>query len=370
MNGRPLSIPNLTPLRGIAAIMVAVFHFNAITAHFANQEQSMFLGKCYLMVDLFFILSGFIMLHVYGHEFSNIIRKKDFLKFAGARFARIFPLHFFTLIILVALVYGTNTPPGSVYDPNAILTNIFLLHSYGIHDVNTWNVPSWSISAEWCAYMIFPLLVFFLFRFKNSGLIVLAVLSIFLYLAILYLLPRTDPSHNLDVSYDYGYLRGTAGFIAGMIIYRAFQKIEIASFFNNDLVAVLTIMTVVFLLHSGVNDLLIILSFALLVLSVASNKKGIHKILQQKPLQFLGDISYSIYLTHLLVLLFLAGTIIQKLGYDYNGPGTLDVPFFTGLWLCAIFLVVLIIISSISYYVIEKPCRSWLNKKFRNQKIR
>jgi len=326
------------------------------------------------MVDLFFIISGFIMLHVYGHEFSNTIRKKDFFKFAGARFARIFPLHFFTLLIMVMLVYSTNMPLSPVYDPNAIITNIFLLHSYGIHDVNTWNVPSWSISAEWFAYILFPSLVWILFKLKNNGVLLLSVLSLFLYFAIVYFLPRTDPflpasPHNLDVSHDYGFIRGTAGFIAGMITYKAFQEKGIANFFNNDLFAILIIISTILLLHYGAHDLLIILSFALLVLSVSSNKKRIYKILKLKPFQFLGDISYSLYLTHLLVLLFITGMIIQKLGYDYNGPGSLDVPFFTGLWMCAIFLAVLIVVSSISYHVIEKPCRNWLNNKFSNQKI-
>ena len=61
-NARYLS--NLTPLRGIAALLVAVFHFEMVAARFVPATTTLFLEKSYIMVDLFFIMSGFIMLHV------------------------------------------------------------------------------------------------------------------------------------------------------------------------------------------------------------------------------------------------------------------------------------------------------------------
>jgi peptidoglycan/LPS O-acetylase OafA/YrhL len=69
-------LTTLTPLRGIAALVVAVYHFEVV-ARFVAPESSMFLRKGYLMVDLFFILSGFIMLHVYGATFQNRITRPD-----------------------------------------------------------------------------------------------------------------------------------------------------------------------------------------------------------------------------------------------------------------------------------------------------
>ena len=75
------NIPNLTPLRGFAAMAVVLFHFNEILVLFVTQELTMLLRKCYLMVDLFFIMSGFIMLHVYGASFTNSIQQHTFWTF-------------------------------------------------------------------------------------------------------------------------------------------------------------------------------------------------------------------------------------------------------------------------------------------------
>ena len=97
-------LSNLTPLRGIAALLVAVFHFEMAIARFVPAKQTMFFEKSYLMVDLFFVMSGFIILHVYGDSFMQSITKINLRKFIVARFARIYPLHFFSLMLLVILV--------------------------------------------------------------------------------------------------------------------------------------------------------------------------------------------------------------------------------------------------------------------------
>jgi peptidoglycan/LPS O-acetylase OafA/YrhL len=370
MNLKPTNIPNLTPLRGIAALMVAVYHFDSVIANFVNQHRSMLIEKCYLMVDLFFIMSGFIMLHVYGSKFTNSIPKQDFLDFIRARFARVYPLHFFSLLLAVVIFYASHQPDSPVNNPSAIPTHLLLLHSFGIHEIFTWNVPSWSISAEWWAYMIFPLLVLFLGKYKRMGIILLSALSIILYFSILYLLPRVNPfvpnllvPHDLNVTYDYGYLRGLAGFIAGMITYIGFQKNEIVKYFNNDFAGILLIFTTILLFHFGANDLIIVVSFILLVLAIAANQKGIHKLFQSRPLQYLGDISYSIYLIHSIAMFFLAVPILTKLGYIFKGPGSLQIPFFTGTWVCIVYLLSIIFISSVSYHLIERPCRNWINRK-------
>lgn len=313
------------------------------------------------------------MLHVYGSTFSSSITKQDFLKFIRARFARIYPLHFFTLLLAIAIFYGFQEPDSPINNPWAIPTHLLLLHSFGIHKIFTWNVPSWSISAEWWAYMIFPLMVLFLGKYKKMGIMILTAISIILYFSILYFLPRVNPfvpnlpvPHDLNVTYDFGYIRGIAGFIAGMITYVGFQQNDIVKYFNKDISGILLILTTILLFHFGANDLIIVLSFILLVLSIAANEKGIYTLFQFKPLQYFGDISYSIYLIHSIAMFFLAVPILSKLGYIFKGPGSLQIPFFTGLWVCAVYLVGILLISSLTYYLIERPCRNWINRKFWN----
>ena len=176
-----VNLPNLTPLRGFAALLVVYFHFNEIAVQFVKPEQTMFLRKCYLMVDLFFIMSGFIMLHVYGESFSKSLSGKNFGAFMKARFARLYPLHLFTLLAAIILFYVSTAPVDAisarVFNPMAIPTNLLLLHSCGFHDIFTWNVPSWSISAEWWAYMVFPFLALLLSKNKRIGLFVISFLA-------------------------------------------------------------------------------------------------------------------------------------------------------------------------------------------------
>jgi peptidoglycan/LPS O-acetylase OafA/YrhL len=77
-------ISNLTPLRGIAALLVAIFHFEMAIGRFVPASQTSFFEKCYLMVDLFFIMSGFIMMHVYGESFRLFVAKDAIRKFIVA----------------------------------------------------------------------------------------------------------------------------------------------------------------------------------------------------------------------------------------------------------------------------------------------
>ncbi|HEX4849529.1 MAG TPA: acyltransferase family protein, partial [Puia sp.] len=69
-------ISNLTPLRGIAALWVFFFHFQGLIATFIHSNTTHLVELGYLMVDLFFIMSGFIILHVYGDKFSKVIARK------------------------------------------------------------------------------------------------------------------------------------------------------------------------------------------------------------------------------------------------------------------------------------------------------
>src|ERR1700677_1206832 len=100
-NSHPF-LNNLTPLRGAAATWVAVYHFGTTVPLF-SASQTMLVAKGYTMVDLFFIMSGFIMRHVYGNSFKERITIPNVHRFVVARFARIYPLHFFTLTTLVVL---------------------------------------------------------------------------------------------------------------------------------------------------------------------------------------------------------------------------------------------------------------------------
>jgi peptidoglycan/LPS O-acetylase OafA/YrhL len=363
-------LSSLTALRGVAAILVAIFHFEMAAARFVPASQSMFFEKCYIMVDLFFIMSGFIMLHVYSKDFQQRIQGETLKKFFIARFARVYPLHLFSLLLLVVIVRWLTdwgNPPIILEQPSDILPNILLLHSFGVTNIYSWNIPSWSISAEFGAYLLFPFIALFINKKRALSIILLLLLVVVAYYSIMYVLPRKNPinptipvPHNLNTTFDYGYIRGIAGFITGLLVYLAYGLQSVKKAFSGDAVSFVILLAIGASLHFALNDGLTVFLFAMLVLSVAANKGMIAGFCNTKVMQFLGDISYSIYLMQIFLQ--------EPFSHGYLLPGTVgvgrgkqNIELFSGLGYCLIYLVLLVLISYITYRWVERPARKFIN---------
>jgi len=363
-------ITNLTPMRGIAAILVVIFHFEIVLVLFLPREISRFFSKCYLMVDLFFIMSGFIIYHVYGEFFKHNIHTTTFNKYIRARLARVYPLHIFTLILTILLVVSQHFKWNEFFNLHAIPTHLLMLQSFGLHSIYTWNVPAWSISAEFAAYIIFPVFAFMLYRFKNSTPIVISALIFFIYWLLAFKFSKangTTGRFNLDQTYDYGYLRGIAGFLAGGMIYQLFLK-KIFWFLKADAMLFVLFVLLFACLHYGVTDLVFIPVFLLLVLSAAYNTGHIKRFLSNRFLQWLGDISYSVYLMQF-PLMILVIVSLPHFGISWNGVYSLHLPYWQAALSCILFLAVLIGVSALSYHYIERPFRKLINGKIRRINI-
>ena len=366
LSGDDPFITNLTPMRGIAAILVVIFHFEIVLVLFLPREISRLFSKCYLMVDLFFIMSGFIIYHVYGEFFKRNIHTTTFNKYIRARLARVYPLHIFTLILTIVLVVSQHFKWNELFNLHAIPTHVLMLQSFGFHSIYTWNVPAWSISAEFAAYIIFPIFAFVLNRFKVITPIVTSSLIIFIYWLLAFKFSKangTTGHYNLDQTYDYGYLRGIAGFLAGGMIYQLYLK-KIFYFLRADAILVILFALLVVCLHFGVTDLVFIPVFLLLVLSAAYNTGRVKRFLSNRFLQWLGDISYSVYLLQF-PLTLLVIVLLPYLGISWNGVYSLHLPYWQAALSCVLFLAVLIGISALSYQYIERPFRKLINNKIR-----
>src|SRR4051794_33406485 len=128
-----------------------------VLSHFYAEP---FFRNSYLFVDFFFVLSGFVITFSYG---DKIVDWRSAGKFMVRRIGRIWPLHMVMLFLffdLEVVKYLMNSWYGGAHQlpftgetsPEALLTNTLLIHAAGIHDVNTWNKVSWSISAEFVVY--------------------------------------------------------------------------------------------------------------------------------------------------------------------------------------------------------------------------
>lgn len=359
MSMAPKEITILTPLRGIAAVGVALYHclLRLPAIREPISANTAFFDRGPLWVDFFFLLSGFVMMHVYGHWFEERSKTKSAARFFSARFARVYPLHLFTLLlfVLVVVVADEYSFGDSGFSLCSLATNILLLHSMGLHDDLTWNWPSWSISVEWWAYFVFPLIPLWL-RTPRAKLGLLLVSLLVLY--ALY-----SRFGHLNITVDYGFIRCISEFCIGLSLYvlvytdDRFHAIERTTIF---LLALLTVVAAMSCSETALGDYWVVMSFAFLLV-VAARYEGRWSVLfENKALVTLGNISYSIYMLHVLILFLLETAVLFFFDYEIFG-GHVGVGASTAV--VAGFLFVLILLSWCSYRWVELPARRWIKKK-------
>ena len=384
-------LANLTPLRGIAALLTVIFHVDLMIGNGGNAlikiKDSMVLTRMYLMVDFFFILSGFIMCHVYSKWFKESVTTNQFKRFSIARFARVYPLHFITLMYTILLFSVSaniglpNIPVLQVSNTGySIVTNLLLLHSMNLHNWFSWNHASWSISTEWWAYMVFPFLVKPIMRLKSMGIMTVILLCFAGYLAITFLLiplltippeipfAKLDPTRlSINVAYQFGFVRCLCGFVLGMAVYQCYMAQMGKKILSNGYTFILVTACLFTCMHFDLPDVLTIISFPFLLLSAAYGSTNLNRFLATKPLQRIGDWSFSIYLVHQPLLFTMIAIMAYINPADPNlkpsGPPSTPV-----MWLiCIGFTSVTLLVSYLTYNFIEVPARNWINGK--NKKI-
>ena len=158
-----MKLQSLEAFRGIAAIMVVLFHSSFYVTNVANS----FVAHSDLFVDFFFILSGFVMSYAYVDRI-NTIPLKSFLLL---RLARLYPLHLFTLLVWVPYiliqiyVYQQGIGSSNPTDKQNLISfflNLFFLQSLAPSTGAGWNWPSWSVGVEFFTYLLFYIYVYFI----------------------------------------------------------------------------------------------------------------------------------------------------------------------------------------------------------------
>jgi len=380
-------LSNLTALRGIAALLTVLFHIDLVLSsfggHLLDGKISSILSRMYLMVDFFFILSGFILCYVYAKNFEDPVTRQSFRKFTIARFARVYPLHLFSLLLTMIFLFllhqwGAKVTPildaeNSLY---SFITNLFLLHSMNLHQWFTFTHASWSISTEWWMYMLFPFLVGPIMKLSKAGRHVIFALCIVGYLVIGFLLVPLvtvpdaisflkDSHFSLNVAYQFGFFRCMFGFIIGMMVYFGYKEDWNKKILSSGYTFLVLISGLALCLHFAVLDVLTVLFFPCILLSAAYGNQNLNSILESKPLQKLGEWSFSIYLIHQPFL--------------YQGAALMSNPDKTGIpipkmdmlisWsTCLVFVVFILFISYLTYRFIEVPARNFINEKWGKQK--
>jgi peptidoglycan/LPS O-acetylase OafA/YrhL len=377
-------LSNLTPMRGIAALLTVIFHIDLFMGGaLVHPAASSLLSRMYLMVDFFFILSGFIMSHVYGNRFTNRVTRADFKKFTIARFSRVYPLHFvmlFTIMFIYFLFGKLGAPRNDILEVDnnlySVITNLLLLHSMNFHNWFTWVHASWSISTEWWAYMIFPFLVAPLFKLKSRGRFMVCVLCFLGYFCIMFfIIPLVTVPKELsfitinrsdwmiNVAYEYGFIRCLCGFILGMMMHHAYRDGWGRKIFSSGRLMILLVLAAFTSMHFHLPDIITVLFFPLLLLCGAYGSEGINRLFSTRPMQRLGDWSFSIYLVHQPILIAIFYIIMLVTHPAANGAQPALPPLWMA-WLIAVVLIAIILVASyFTYRFIENPARRWLNAK-------
>jgi len=346
----------LDSFRGLSAIFVVLFHMHYV----GSITQLSFFRGSHLFVEFFFVLSGFVLAHGYG--WKKNLKFKDFLI---ARTFRILPLHIVMLIVFIILEFGklfaykngfhfNDVPFTNVANPNDIIPNLLLLQSW-LPNANSlsWNTPSWSISIEYYMYIIF--FISLLLK-ENLRYILWFLISITMFSLIF-----------LDVEIAKEILRGLSCFFAGSLTYLFYKNIENKITLNKNYFSILELILltlVILTLSSNIEhkSLIASLLFCIQIFIFAFEKGFISQILKQKIFLYIGKLSYSIYMTHAIVLFCSLSIfmIVQKifkieLATMIDNTRTIDLgnPIFNNISIF-ITLAIIIFISGFTYKYIER----------------
>jgi peptidoglycan/LPS O-acetylase OafA/YrhL len=343
----------MTSMRGVAAALVVAYHLK-------DGGRESWVRGGYLWVDFFFILSGFIMAYVYGHAFEREVCISKYRTFLGKRIARIYPLHLFTLCACVAFgILGAGSCVGGVH---GFFTNLFLVHAWGTEHDLTWNRPSWSISAEFGFYLVFP---FIARMIAATPRLLHAIAPIALFGGLVLIVHETG---TLNVTYDYALIRCILEATMGILLYQVARDPAptVKWLATRDWVRWPILFAPLVLMQLHVHEVAIVAGFALMILPLAFADGSLDRFLRWAPIRHAGVVSYSLYMCHFLVLIFL-GKVLKRWhlspSHDDLGIATLVAVHVGVIALC-------VGVATVLYKLVEVPGRRVVNQYFANRRAR
>jgi peptidoglycan/LPS O-acetylase OafA/YrhL len=346
----------LTGIRGIAALTVFLAHTREALVPRGVQLPVSPLGERLFLsggrqVDIFFVLSGFILTLIYVSWFDHGLSRDSYFRFLRKRFARIYPLQAFMLSLVAGFVLAAYLSHAEVFNGlsrfsfSTLAQNYLLIHAWGFagKDGGPWNPPSWSISIEALAYLLFP---FFLWgtaaaRKSYPWLLLLAsIASGFLCNAVMFW-------GEIGLS---GISRGLTEFALGSVV-ASFYDGGLADRLRSNIGSAVALAGLIVCFALTPDTGFVIAVFAAPLLLALSGRNYVSAFFGSTPVYFLGEISYSVYLGH-----FLFTSIAYRL---------VSVEWMRSSWVATIIGVAFIIafvvgLSTLTYFAIERPGRDWL----------
>ncbi|OYR12226.1 acyltransferase family protein [Brucella thiophenivorans] len=348
----------LESLRGFAALAVVLHHFD----YGSILTENSFTRHSYLMVDFFFVLSGYVIALNYANRLSSA---GDVRRFQTRRFWRLYPLHLFTLLLFIGIecmkfVFEkntsivANTAAFSTNDGYALLANLLLLQGVTLRET-TFNAPSWSISVEFWTYLLFALVVV-RFGFRTVWCVAIIITAGFALIVL-------EKGH-LETEPIVAIIRCIYAFFLGA--WASNCSVRLSQSINTSITATALILIVVGVSVFGGSrvEILFPVIFAGTIVAIANlnEHERLRRSLEWKGFVWLGTISYSVYLTHAIV----GWVVTQILRFGLKMPtkvhadGTITLALENGIGTSITVLAVILVLafSALTYRFIETPFRN------------
>lgn len=335
---------HLDLLRFVASCGIVMLHF----AHFLSPATRALLGPVggmTIFVDLFFVISGFVIAYVYAGRLDSW---RAYVVFLQRRVARLAPLHWATLtfFLLIGVMIWTGTMASDhpeIYDKACLLPNLVAVHAWGMCDALSFNDVSWSISAELGMYLLTPVLLVI----ARRSVVALAALAL---IAIVGLSALPDQPW-LDWTWHFGVARALPGFAFGVAL--AHWRDAIVRLVPAPR---LTASIAFALLLAGIHlewarIALLPIVYVVVIAVIAADLGG-----RYRPLTIgaLGQLTYSMYMLH---------PVVRTVLISFVGQRALKLTGIAADGMVALGFAATVVIAYLSFTRFETPARRLLSRR-------
>lgn len=348
-----MRVTKLDGLRGLFCLLVVLFHYKELPDFLYN---SFILRESWMFVEFFFVLSGYVI----SSNYFTLNNKKEFRIYLIKRFTRLYPLLFYSTVILLFLdiimntffVRFLNTTESINSFLYKTLDTLTFMNSTPIFGSGFgMNFPSWSISSEMISYIVFGLITILTKKEKSNH----------YYLTLILLSTLILINKELFLGLDIKFVRGILSFSLGVLVHRfPFKSLMIPNYL--DLLVPFLIIGTMFLInitssfYKEIHSVITLNIVFYLCIHILLKTTGIiTRILDSSSFQFLGKISYSIYLNHVLLILIFPRGVFVLLGIEKTTISMISVLIIT--------IFTLIIYSNYTFRFIEKFGGKYLNSR-------
>jgi peptidoglycan/LPS O-acetylase OafA/YrhL len=347
---RPPQIEALTTTRGLAVWWVALYHFREYLPVTYGSGLGWFLGEAYYGLDFFFVLSGFVLQINYAPGMARLT-KDNLRRFAWARFGRIYPLHLFMMLVYLLIPLGLFmfSSRGTVdgrYTLEYYLLSLVLLQNWGFIGYLGWNVPAWSISTEFAAYLFFPVAAALVMRLRGVAACLVAMTVVAVAIAAVFIM--AGQTLRFD-SIRWGLPRCVLEFFVGMCAGRIFQLRGAPGLFHAMALLAVSLALVVSVLYVWIPDYYVLpVAYAGIILALTCPGGAVTWALNRRWLIYLGAISYATYLSHYFIR--------EVIKFNLPAAGGAN-------WAASIVYVLAVMAASVVlYHFVELPSRGYFRR--------